>query len=1059
MPSRSVLAGVLFCVASACSGHHALEPTTGTVPMPAFAVSQQIASTDQTQVPWSLTASDGSGLVLTRVDAKAVFEGPLAFTELHLYFHNPEDRIREGKFAITLPAHAAVSRFAMENNGQWMEAEVVEKRLARRAYEDFLHRRQDPALLEKAEGNQFTARVFPIPASGDKHIVISFSQELPGERYVLPLRGLPKVDRVDVRMTLLDRDGHRSDQLLTQRSWVPDRDFVSAAPVAAEAIASGNVIAAQIPVLDRSGAMPAPETPSAVTILVDTSASRTLGFATTVAKLDALVGELRRRHGDNLPLQVVAFDQDTRAMFSGRAADWSDAQRRALLSRGAAGASDLGQAIDWLAAHGTHARLVVFGDGVITAGAKADGVEGRLAKLAKAGKLERVDVVLSGGIRDEQGAGELVRAASHAGAVLDLDVGAETVVAALGERMLTDVAIDVPGASWVYPRTIASARPGSRVMVYAKLPLAMQAANISVNGHTRSVPLVAGTRPLIERAAAAAEIAELETELERATGAAAKALRIDIAKRSVAARVVSSQTSLLVLESDADYARYGIDRASLADILEIGPNGIVTRNRAGAVPVQIAKPPVVTTKRPAKNKGNDGSKDGKATLAADDGRLDADDKKEEKTAQKQLEDQTPSVDIADVTTSHEAPKPDENAPAAEPTGSTVTTGTTGMARGEGNRGSQGAAAPPPPPRAVRPIPARRTPAVSRVGDGPVQQMAAEDDDRERDEDQGSAWPPKDKPAPLQGELAEIAGRIAHRDLRGALGHARTWHQREPGNVLAWVGLGEALEASGDFAQAARAYGSIIDLFPGRADLRRFAGERLERIASQAGPKAAAAARDARELAIDTYQRAAADRPDHLTGHRLLAYALLRAGKHAEAFAEILRGIAQPYPAGRFDGGDRILREDAGLIGAAYAAAVPAKRQDIVAQLGKRGLSLATTKSTRFILYWETDANDVDFHIQDARGNHAFYSHKQLASGGELYADVTTGYGPECFAIPGTPKAGPYHLSLDYYSQGPMGYGMGLLQIVRYDGKGKLTFQDRPYIIMADHAYVDLGSFQ
>jgi hypothetical protein len=187
--------------------------------------------------------------------------------------------------------------------------------------------------------------------------------------------------------------------------------------------------------------------------------------------------------------------------------------------------------------------------------------------------------------------------------------------------------------------------------------------------------------------------------------------------------------------------------------------------------------------------------------------------------------------------------------------------------------------------------------------------------------------------------------------------------------------------------------------------------------------------------------------------------LLRAGKHAEAFAEILRGIAQPYPAGRFDGGDRILREDAGLIGAAYAAAVPAKRQDIVAQLGKRGLSLATTKSTRFILYWETDANDVDFHIQDARGNHAFYSHKQLASGGELYADVTTGYGPECFAIPGTPKAGPYHLSLDYYSQGPMGYGMGLLQIVRYDGKGKLTFQDRPYIIMADHAYVDLGSFQ
>src|SRR6185503_4727624 len=120
-------------------------------------------------VPWALTASDGSGLILTRVDARAVFQGPLAFTELHLYFHNPEPRVREGTFAITLPARAAVSRFAMAGE-RWMEAEVVETRLARRAYEDFLHRRQDPALLEKAEANRFSARVFPIPAGGDKHL-------------------------------------------------------------------------------------------------------------------------------------------------------------------------------------------------------------------------------------------------------------------------------------------------------------------------------------------------------------------------------------------------------------------------------------------------------------------------------------------------------------------------------------------------------------------------------------------------------------------------------------------------------------------------------------------------------------------------------------------------------------------------------------------------------------------------------------------------------------------------------------------------------------------------
>src|SRR5262245_61000483 len=41
--------------------------------------------------PISLTASDGTGLTLTKLEAKAVVEGPLALTELHLQFKNPRD--------------------------------------------------------------------------------------------------------------------------------------------------------------------------------------------------------------------------------------------------------------------------------------------------------------------------------------------------------------------------------------------------------------------------------------------------------------------------------------------------------------------------------------------------------------------------------------------------------------------------------------------------------------------------------------------------------------------------------------------------------------------------------------------------------------------------------------------------------------------------------------------------------------------------------------------------------------------------------------------------------
>lgn len=72
--------------------------------------------------------------------------------------------------------------------------------------------------------------------------------------------------------------------------------------------------------------------------------------------------------------------------------------------------------------------------------------------------------------------------------------------------------------------------------------------------------------------------------------------------------------------------------------------------------------------------------------------------------------------------------------------------------------------------------------------------------------------------------------------------------------------------------------------------------------------------------------------------------------------------------------------------------------------------------------------------------------------------MTTGYGPECFTIP-VPKgrrAYPYRVEAHYDSRGPMGYGMGKLQIIEHDGKGALRFRERPLVVMNDGAYLDLG---
>ena len=1093
-PARLVFALTFAACAGACTGTHA-DPGQPGGPPPRSAPGAPVAARGAGAVapvttlfvashtpsgppgdvapPWSLTASDGSGLQLTRVDARAVVEGPLAFTELHLYFHNPEARTREGTFSITLPERAAVSRFAMESDGRFLEAEVVEKQRARQVYEDFLHRKQDPALLEKAEGNQFSARVFPIPASADKHLVVSYSQEVAPGHYTLPLRGLARSQRIDVRVQVRGRGsdgtGGIVEQTLSERDWTPDRDaVVDATSVGAPAaIAAGELAAARVRVELPDAAAP----PASVTILVDTSASRALGFAAQARAIHQLVDELARDYGGALPVRVIAFDQGTAPLYDGRA-DRIGQIEAALAARGARGAADLGQALRWLADHAPGARVVVVTDGVLTAGARIEALP-ELARGLAARGVDRIDVALTGGIRDDAAAAAITRAGlAHPGAVLDLDRGAAEAARRIGLTVRTEIPVGADGARWVFPRAIEAAQAGDEVTVFVRRdPQARQLA-LTVGGVRTVMAPVSVTPVLLGRAVAAAEIAELDRRLAALTGAAADPLRREIIQRSIAARVVSSQTSMLVLESDADYARYGIDRAALADILAIGPSGVELLHRA-APPLQIAAPVPPTQTRPVPAKQPAGVEKAEKSLMVTEEAEPAVRKLEavrEATGDlnKQLgdlaelsKDRAPAQAVRSQPEA--APKP-EPAPASAPTdqaphesgiaGHTITgRGAAGAValpsgaaaeidrpRASSSRPASPARVPPPPPPAPRRV-------AADVGEARVAIASSAAGGIADDADDDGLAGHRRLPA-LRGPLAEIEHALAAGSLDRALAAARAWHDKEPGDVLALIGLGDALEARHELDTAARVYGSIIDLYPARADFRRFAGERLERVGKAQ-----------RALIIDTYRRAVEQRPDHLTGHRLLAYALVRDGQYAAAFAAILDGIDRSYPENRFAGAERVLAEDVGMIGAAYLAHVPARRDEVIAQLDRRGIPLPTRPSTRFILYWETDGNDVDFHIRDAKGGHAWYSHRQLRSGGELYADITTGYGPECFAIPGTPHAGPYRLSINYFSQGPMGYGMGLLQVQTFDGRGNLGFEDRPYVIMTNQAFVDLGTYR
>src|SRR5437762_2358256 len=153
--------------------------------------------------PISLSDPDGQELVLEDLSARAAIQGMLSLTELELRFRNPKARRIEGRFTCTLPANAAISRFAKEVNGQLMEGEVVERLRANQVYESFLHQMRDPALLEQDQGNRFSARIFPIEANATTRLVLSYSMVLPVEggvrRYTLPLRGMPSMKHFTFR--------------------------------------------------------------------------------------------------------------------------------------------------------------------------------------------------------------------------------------------------------------------------------------------------------------------------------------------------------------------------------------------------------------------------------------------------------------------------------------------------------------------------------------------------------------------------------------------------------------------------------------------------------------------------------------------------------------------------------------------------------------------------------------------------------------------------------------------------------------------------------------------
>ncbi len=319
--------------------------------------------------------------------------------------HHPKLTL-EGVFHFPLPQDASISGFGMWIGDSLVEADIVEKQRAREIYETILRENRDPGLLEWSGGNIFKARVFPIPAGGEKRIKITYTQVLPcrGNRYhysyalksellrQTPLRelsidvnvhsaaALAKVTS-PTHMTRSSQTAHSARLEFSEQEYTPTRDF----EVAVELDGAATPPVVLIPhrrgddgyfmlqvTPPQAGAQPdrgiLPQTgPLDLVVLADTSASMDAeAVSVRNAFIASLLGALTPADTFNLAVCDVdctwAFDKPVPAEENN-----VDEARRMLEDRTSLGWTDLDKALSAaLERAGEKTHIVYVGDGVVT---------------------------------------------------------------------------------------------------------------------------------------------------------------------------------------------------------------------------------------------------------------------------------------------------------------------------------------------------------------------------------------------------------------------------------------------------------------------------------------------------------------------------------------------------------------------------------------------------------------------------------------------------------------------------------------------------------------------
>ncbi|MCR5762209.1 MAG: DUF2135 domain-containing protein [Treponema sp.] len=123
-------------------------------------------------------ASSPCPVRMSSISVDASIMGNTAVTTLDIIFQNDTDRVLEGEFEFPLGENESIVGYALDINGKMRKGVVVEKDKGRQVFEAVVRQGIDPGLVEMTEGNNFKARVYPIPSRGSRHLQLTYQSEL-----------------------------------------------------------------------------------------------------------------------------------------------------------------------------------------------------------------------------------------------------------------------------------------------------------------------------------------------------------------------------------------------------------------------------------------------------------------------------------------------------------------------------------------------------------------------------------------------------------------------------------------------------------------------------------------------------------------------------------------------------------------------------------------------------------------------------------------------------------------------------------------------------------------